>query len=186
MHFNIALLLSVLAQATTSTAACTSTASHSLTKRLHDVALKHSAGLAKDLRTAFGGVLVNRQPSPVSGSKLRKRNAYCISQRGSGGQVPLGGNGNGTTTHRPSSTSTSRSSGASPTSTGSGAAPSATSNWKLVESHVSCEMLIATKSFVSDHIDDISKVLISSRDGISSLEAIQRTGLWSSLIRDQR
>lgn len=108
--------------------------SHSITKRIHNVALKHSAGLANDLRVALGGVLFTRRQQP-SNSDLQKRAVYCVSSNGGGAQVPLGG-GNGTA--RPSSTVTSTT-GTRPSSTAtstSGAPiPSSTSSWQLAEAH---------------------------------------------------
>ena len=99
---------------------------HSFTTHLHDVALKHSAYLAKDLRVALGGVLLTQRREP-SNAGLQKRAVYCVSQQsnGNGAQVPVGGGGgNGTTSAtRPSSTS--------------GPVPSATSSWNLAEVHVS-------------------------------------------------
>jgi len=128
------LLIFLCAQALPSTFAThTSSHSHSITKRLHNVALKHSAGLANDLRVAFGGVLLTRGQQ-TSNSAPQKRAVYCVSQQpsknGGGAQVPFGGN-NGTTATRPSSTSGSRTA----TSTIGGATPSSTSSWQLAEAH---------------------------------------------------
>jgi hypothetical protein len=110
--------------------------SQSITKRIHDVALKRSAGLAKDLRVALGGALITRRQQP-SNSSSQKRSVYCVSTNGGGAQIPLGGGGNSTT--RPSTgTSTATSTVKSTaTSTSSGPAPSSTSSWKLTEAHVS-------------------------------------------------
>lgn len=105
----------------------------SVTERFHHAALRHSAGLARDLRVAWGGILVTRA-QPNSKRSLQRRNFYCINQK-EGGQVPFTA-GNRTSSVHPSPTGTSGYSTAS--STSSGATPSSTSSWKLVESHVSC------------------------------------------------
>ncbi|KII94428.1 glycoside hydrolase family 16 protein [Plicaturopsis crispa FD-325 SS-3] len=98
------------------------------TRHVHRVALKHSAGLARDLRVALGGVLVSQQPIN-SGSSNR---IYCVV-----GSNPSSGSGtgtNGTSPATPSGTTTALPSG-SATATSSSAKPTATSPFKLVESH---------------------------------------------------
>ena len=131
---NTVLLLLAVAQASPSAAKQPTSLDHlSITKRFHYVALKHSAGLARDLRAAWGGVLATRvqQHKPKSKRLLQKRNFYCINQK-AGGQAPFNA-GNGKSSAHPSPTRSSQPA----SSTGSGATPSSTSSWKLVESHVS-------------------------------------------------
>lgn len=150
MHFHIPFLLALAVQ---SIPAATAEPSYprALAKRFHNAALKHSAGLARDLRTAFGGILDTREPRKRNSKSLQKRNVYCVSQNN--GQVPFGhghGHGNGTSSSSSSSTQVSRptsTSAASSTSRGSpsstsssasaSATPSSTSSWSLVEAHVS-------------------------------------------------
>ncbi|KAG0709080.1 glycoside hydrolase family 16 protein [Suillus ampliporus] len=88
----------------------------------HKVAVKHSAGLARDLRVAFGGVLVTQPTSPSN------QNVYCVGSDGVGVSVPSSGNSS-------SSSSTKTGSG---TATGT-AVPSSTSvpssPWKAVQNY---------------------------------------------------
>ena len=164
------LLIFLCAQALPSTFAThTSSHSHSITKRLHNVALKHSAGLANDLRVAFGGVLLTRGQQ-TSNSAPQKRAVYCVSQQpsknGGGAQVPFGGN-NGTTDTRPSSTSGSRTA----TSTIGGATPSSTSSGQLAEAHVSPFMTLMIYEIL-ELIREHSKGATSLTDGTFLLAAI--------------
>jgi hypothetical protein len=103
----------------------------SITQRLHNIALQHSAGLAADLRVALGDVLLTRRQQ----SNPERRGVYCVSTKNGGGaQVPFG-NGTGTTTAARTAT-TARTTATSPTSSSGGSIPSSTSNWRLAESHV--------------------------------------------------
>lgn len=182
-----ALLLLAIAQASPSSAKQSSSLeSISITKRFHNAALRHSAGLARDLRTAWGGVLVTRAQQPKSKRSLQKRNIYCVSQK-NGGQVPFSA-GNRTSSAHPGPTGTSGSGGHSSsstaTSTGSGATPSSTSSWKLVESHVSrrpnltmCVCLIFMGVF--------SKEATFSMVGLSPLEMTPPTAPSNSSTRER-
>ncbi|KAG1867837.1 glycoside hydrolase family 16 protein [Suillus subalutaceus] len=87
----------------------------------HKAAVKHSAGLARDLRVAFGGILAT-QPSSSS-----NQNFYCVGSDGEGVSMPPSSN-----------SSSSPTTNGNPTSTGT-AAPSSTSvapsSWKVAESY---------------------------------------------------
>lgn len=166
---NTVLLLLAVAQASPSAAKQLTSLDHlSITKRFHYVALKHSAGLARDLRAAWGGVLATRvqQHKPKSKRLLQKRNFYCINQK-AGGQVPFNA-GNGKSSAHPSPTHSSRPASSTASSTGSGAAPSSTSSWKLVESHVSSTSKIATCLLTLIFRKETTFLM----DGLSTPEAI--------------
>ncbi|KAG6919559.1 hypothetical protein DXG01_004222 [Tephrocybe rancida] len=99
-------------------------------QRIHEVAARHTKNLARDLRVAFGGVLVTQQP-PSNNQHV----VYCRPGR------PVIGNGttpSGTSSLGPSSTSRA---GSSPTKSSSSGAPTGTgtstpsSPWKLTETH---------------------------------------------------
>ncbi|KAG6857613.1 hypothetical protein H0H87_010181 [Tephrocybe sp. NHM501043] len=101
-------------------------------QRIHEVAARHTKNLARDLRVAFGRILVE-QPTSTS-----QHVVYCKP-----GRPVLGGTtGNGTSgtssispssTSRAGSTSTKTSSSAASTGTGGSSTPS--SPWKLTETH---------------------------------------------------
>lgn len=163
---NTVLLLLAAAQASPSVAKQHSSFdSLSVTTWFHHAALKHSAGFARDLRAAWGGILVTRaqQNKPNSKRSLQKRNFYCVSHR-EGGQVPFTA-GNRTSSVHPSPTGTSGYS--TPSSTGSGATPSSTSSWKLVESHVSGAPKLTTGIFLTLIFSKETTFLM---DGLSPLE----------------
>ncbi|KAL5488226.1 hypothetical protein ACEPAI_6334 [Sanghuangporus weigelae] len=90
------------------------------TERFHTFAKRHSARFARDLRVVFQGLAVDQAESDPNTS----RRVYCV--RPDDLSVGLGGNATSTSpaTSSPSASGTS-----------SGAAPTATSPWKLVESH---------------------------------------------------
>lgn len=104
--------------------------------QVHGVALKHSAGLARDLRLALNGVLVSH--SIPSGHRL-----YCTSSRPDDDGSDNGGTNNGNRANSSSlgtSSSTGSSGAGSTTKTATSSAPlftpsTYTSPWKLVESH---------------------------------------------------
>jgi len=75
------------------------TARNSFLSHAHKVAIKHSSSLARDLRIAFGGVLVAQPGSAPT------QNVYCVSD--GGGVIVSGGNVNSSS---PSGTSTASSS----------------------------------------------------------------------------
>ncbi|KAJ8596521.1 glycoside hydrolase family 16 protein [Rhizopogon salebrosus TDB-379] len=89
----------------------------------HKVAVKHSAGLARDLRVAFGGVLV-AQPTTSSSSN---ENVYCVSSSGIGVSVPSSNQTGSTHSSSPTGTATGS---AAPSSTGV-----ASSSWKAVQNY---------------------------------------------------
>lgn len=96
--------------------------SSSFLSHAHKVAVKHSAGLARDLRVAFGNVLATQSTSSSN------ENVYCVSSNGIGVSVPA------------SSSSNHSSSSPTSTATGTGAAASssstvASSPWKVAQSY---------------------------------------------------
>lgn len=92
-------------------------ASNSFVSRAHKVAIRHSSNLARDLRIAFGGVLLAQPGSPPT------QNVYCVSS-GGGGVIVSSGNSS-------SLNATSTTSSASPTNTSS--VPS--SPWKPIATY---------------------------------------------------
>ncbi|KAG6814462.1 hypothetical protein H0H92_007466 [Tricholoma furcatifolium] len=94
-------------------------------QKLHNTAARHTKNLARDLRVAFGGVLV-AQPANTAQQVI-----YCKP-----GNPGLGGStGNGTATPAPTSTSPAGSSSTKSASAGSSSASSVSSPWQLAESH---------------------------------------------------
>ncbi|KAH0838482.1 glycoside hydrolase family 16 protein [Lanmaoa asiatica] len=93
-------------------------ARNSFLSHAHKVAVKHSSSLARDLRIAFGGVLVAQPGSPPT------QNVYCVSN-GGGGVIVSSGNGS--------------SSSVNATSTASGSHPATTSvpssPWKPIATY---------------------------------------------------
>jgi hypothetical protein len=126
--------------------------------KAHHLALRHSAGLARDLRTTFKGILLS-QPVSQPGHQV-----YCTSSKGlhRGGSSGSTGSSNGTTSRMPApmpSTATqtgSTTKGISTTTadssvvtagsnTGSQPAPTqAASPWNLFESHVGNTIVLCT------------------------------------------
>jgi hypothetical protein len=123
--------------------------------RAHGFALKHSAALARDLRTTFRSVLPARAP-PSDGIHPRDSSQavldeghklFCTVPKS--GASPASnkngtdpGHGNSTSSKVNGATST-KSSGSSQTGTAS--APSATSSWKVFHTYVSCQPCSRTK-----------------------------------------
>ncbi|TFY66209.1 hypothetical protein EVG20_g4882 [Dentipellis fragilis] len=101
--------------------------------RFHTVALKHSAGLARDIRTAFKGMLVAQPPVRVSVGITKP---YCVSSKSGGVHSGFQPATNGTNSN-PSPTTSGKPGKPTGTSTSSGASPSSTftSDWKLVQSY---------------------------------------------------
>jgi hypothetical protein len=99
---------------------------HSLFKRaadgFHKTALRHSSGLARDLRLAFRGL---SDPGRVAVFRSSNK-AYCVSNKGLGTSNGTGSNENHST--------------ATPTSTGNGSPTASASstqlNWQLAQSYV--------------------------------------------------
>lgn len=100
--------------------------------RIHHAAIKRSARLAKDIRSALSNVLIEQ---PIIGPDAGNR-VYCVANPGGGVQdpslsTPIQSGGNGVivssitlgSSRRPGPTSTS----------GGGPVPTLTSDWKLVE-----------------------------------------------------
>ncbi|THH06004.1 hypothetical protein EW146_g9746 [Bondarzewia mesenterica] len=129
MRFPIALLLLALGHAIPADASIVKRA----TDRFHSVALKHSAGLARDIRTVLNGFIVESPKGQVRIGVNQK--PYCVSKSStSGGSNASSGNG---TSNANSPSSGSSSARPSSTSTSSGASPSAklSSNWKVAKSY---------------------------------------------------
>jgi len=101
---------------------------------MHQAAVKHTKSLARDLRVAFGGILVTQPPS------TNTHVVYCKPGRsGALGGTASGGNNTssgGTSSRPPSSTSRAGSSSTKSSSSGNPTGtPPASSPWKLIESH---------------------------------------------------
>jgi hypothetical protein len=106
-------------------------------EKMHGIAMKHTRGLARDLRVAFGGVLV-AQPNEHQSQHV----IYCKPGRSGGLPSPgSGGGGNNTSSTSPTSSTSRPSGGTKSTTTSVGASntgvPVPPSPWKLVETHVS-------------------------------------------------
>ncbi|PSS37199.1 hypothetical protein PHLCEN_2v970 [Hermanssonia centrifuga] len=158
MYLHLPLLLFLLAHATQSEANVLARSSESIVRvatRAHRRAVKGSAGLARDLRLSFRGILADtQQPAAISNSRI-----YCVSSSGfsSGGNGSEIANGGTTSvgfepisTNVPFSGSSSGSSASSTskltgttgtgTATGSGSKPTSSagatsSPWKIVQSY---------------------------------------------------
>lgn len=159
MYLHLPLLLFLLAHAAQSEANVLARSSESIVRvatRAHRRAVKGSAGLARDLRLSFRGILADtQQPAAISNSRI-----YCVSSSGfsSGGNGSEIANGGTTSvgfepisTNVPFSGSSSGSSASSTskltgttgtgTATGSGSKPTSSagatsSPWKIVQSYV--------------------------------------------------
>ncbi|KAL0950671.1 hypothetical protein HGRIS_007456 [Hohenbuehelia grisea] len=141
MHYPKALPLCLLLLISDASA---SFSPRSMMERAHKVALKHSRGLARDLRVAFGGAVVDERAQ--KGRRLIKRGEYCVAgpkaglsgAHSGGGGAGVGGSvgSNGTSPASGSRPSATRGSTTTRTGTGAGASPtSASSPWTLVEEH---------------------------------------------------
>lgn len=130
MRLPSSLLLLLLTVAPLTTSATPSRA----VKRLHNLALKHSSGFARNLRVAFQPILV-AQPSNITSQKK----LFCVSHK-PGSQIGATGNGiaNSNSTNTAGSSATPSSAGVTSTKTAGGSNPTQTqsSRFKLVESHV--------------------------------------------------
>jgi hypothetical protein len=111
MRLPVSLLLLVLTLNPSLSSA--GTASH-IIRRLHDTALRHSAGLARDLRVAFHPILIPRSVNSSSQGAV-----YCIAATKANSSISNNakpGKGGGTGTSK-------------------APAPTQTSPWTLIESH---------------------------------------------------
>ncbi|KAK0438885.1 glycoside hydrolase family 16 protein [Desarmillaria tabescens] len=107
--------------------------SASLVSRVHDVALRHTKSIARDLRLAFGSVLVSQQSLVDPQTRLTYCKAGSSNNNNTGGGGGSG-SGSGSSSHSgTSSTRTASTSGASAT------ASSFSSPYNLVESHAGTE-----------------------------------------------
>ncbi|CAL1696723.1 unnamed protein product [Somion occarium] len=128
MHFHVPFLLALLINVAPSDANLLARSTETVL-RAHKHAVKRSAGLARDLRLAFNGILVEQ-------NKLGSSRVYCVSSPSDNGSTLTNGtspNPSSPATFAPNPTSTG--SKGSSSSTTSGAAPtgssSASSPWKL-------------------------------------------------------
>ncbi|KAH7914464.1 glycoside hydrolase family 16 protein [Hygrophoropsis aurantiaca] len=120
MYTQLAVLAFLLANVAPSNAGLFSRSTHGFNiaaHHAHKVAIKHSAGLARDLRVAFRGVLDVQSPDSPS------QNVYCVSS-GGGVTVPI------PNSNSSSPSATSSAAGSAPTSSGSSSVPS--SPWKPI------------------------------------------------------
>lgn len=137
MHFPTYLILLALAQ-TYPAEAAHSNIFRRATESFHKVALKHSAGLARDLRIAFGGLLVDKRSDHRLVARSGTGQQQCVvSLQGEsdGSGSGLGTNGTSATSGHASATASAIPSTA--TKTGSSATPSSTSAWKVAQNWVS-------------------------------------------------
>lgn len=117
-------------------------ASDSLIGRAHRAAVRHSAGLARDLRVAFRGVLRERRDtsSPLANQRIMAaQKPYCVSGQPGTSPANPGVVHNGTTSASgPKSTTATRSTTrtASATTTQGGATPTASSAWQIWKDYV--------------------------------------------------
>ena len=177
MYLPFFLALSFLAIASPSEASILARGSeffvHAATKA-HRRAARHSAGLARDLRLSFGGLLAARQQSSsVASSRL-----YCVNYSGlpaASNATNIVGGGNPTTVKsgsRPSAT-TKPGSGTATGSQSSATSTSQSSPWKLQQQYVS-SYSVAVSLYADTYIlITLSKAALSSVDGISLPERIQ-------------
>ncbi|KAG5652003.1 hypothetical protein H0H81_006618 [Sphagnurus paluster] len=111
-------------------------------QKIHGVAVKHTKSLARDLRVAFGGILVSQEPNPNNPSGYT---VYC-KPGNSGSPGGLGGSSGNTTSQptpslRPSSTSGAGSSSPSTSTSSSQTAQPSTGNlptsspWQLTQTY---------------------------------------------------
>lgn len=120
-------------------------------QRTHRIATRHTKGIARDLRLAFGAVLVSE---PAQHTLTNERTVYCS----------VSGSGLGSSSSSGTSNSSSGGSAGTGTSTTAVAAASPTASavstpWKLVEAHVSFGKLF---------LDARPDCLLSRMDPISS------------------
>lgn len=153
MHFHVPFMLFLLAHVAPSDAGLLGVTSESIVRAAtaaHRHAAKRSAGLARDLRLSFRGILAaDSQQQPADISKAR---VYCVNSP-SPGLTSNGTNvspGNGTTTisfgAAPTSSGVSSKGGSTGTKTSSASgsatpSPAASSPWKMLESYVSARRL---------------------------------------------
>ncbi|KAK0233769.1 endo-1,3(4)-beta-glucanase [Armillaria fumosa] len=103
--------------------------SASLVSRVHDVALRHTKSIARDLRLAFGSVLISQQSQgPQTRLTYCKAGSSNNNNTGSGGDS---GNSSGSSSSRSGTSSTRTAS----TSSASATTASFSSPYNLVESH---------------------------------------------------
>lgn len=144
MRIPTPLLLLVLAQTSSLAEALSPHLSFSkATERIHKFAKLKSAGLARDLRVVFQGI--KSDTGTDSGSSHR---VYCV-RPSSDPFAAIKGNSTSPATATTSGTA-SRTVSGSVTGTATRApVPSATSAFKLVESHVGCDTFLARDNYSS-------------------------------------
>jgi hypothetical protein len=111
-------------------------------KRLHNFALKHSSGFARNIRVAFNPILVSQ---PLNGTTSQNK-LYCVSRKPKSQIAGAENNGhpygNSTTSVGSSARPTSTSGGSTSTTGGSNPTQTPSSNFKLVQSYVRLPSLI--------------------------------------------
>lgn len=143
MRIPTPLLLLVLAQASSVAEAFSPHHSFSkATERLHKFAKRKSAGLARDLRVVFQGI--KSDSGTDSGSSHR---VYCV-RPSSDPFAVIKGNSTSPATATTSGTASRTASHTTGTATRA-PVPSATSAFKLVESHVGCSTFLARDNYSS-------------------------------------
>ncbi|EIN13246.1 hypothetical protein PUNSTDRAFT_40906 [Punctularia strigosozonata HHB-11173 SS5] len=139
MRAHLPLALAVLAASEAAAADSLFSRTSNGLARAHHAAIRRSAGLARDLRTAFRGLLVEQHGSTQV--DLVSHSVYCVSAPKSTSPAGNGltGGGNGTASAGGSSSTakatSTKKSGASATSTKSGASATATSEWKVFQQY---------------------------------------------------
>lgn len=154
MYIHVPLILFLLANVAATDASLLARSSDSLVRaatRAHKHAIQRSAGLAKDLRLSFRGLLAvdsqqqqQQQPAAVGNSRV-----YCVNSAGTGltgNGTNVIGSGDGTSTvssgSKPTSAGASSGKGAPTASSASGGgatptgSPSPQSPWKMAQSYV--------------------------------------------------
>ena len=139
MHLYTPLVLLLVAQAGQADASLWSRSTDLVTRARHH-AVKRSAGLARDLRLSFQGILAVDQPASSGNSKI-----YCVSSSSgltSGSGTSGGENAGGASAGFSSVSSATGTAGATAaTSTGS-TSTNATSLYKLKQSYVSASFVL--------------------------------------------
>lgn len=135
---------------------------------MHRIATKHTKSLARDLRTIFGGVLVNQA------DESNNRATYCVVSSNKANGDDTSGNDSGSGSKSASgSSSTTRTKTATATGAAASASSSSASPWQLKESHVRWTVFALT--FWLDSIKFYRVEPTFSLVGIFSLGVIQLT-----------
>lgn len=139
--------------------------------QIHRRAIKRSSGLARDIRMAFGGMMLDKRSSGQTG------NVYCVSNPNVNGTSPTTGDGTVSLSSSSAQSLPSSSGRASATASGGSSAPtgSATSSaWKLKQNYVSPTLPPSPSHSLTLRVMD-SKATLSSMAGTSSRARIPQT-----------